>query len=155
MKHVHLVILVLLLAITLIGCTVGDSDKAQTALTDYFYYLNQGEFGQAAKLYGGDYDLLADWNPGIDSADHAKLFELGCLVNGLQCLPIMEVGAVEHSAEGVYEFYVQFENQDGSRFVLDEANAATNPTGTESTFKYTVFLSGDSFLVRELPPYLP
>lgn len=155
MKQFRLLVVLLLLVLTLTSCTTSESEKAQSALTDYFLYLSQGEFGRAAELYGGSYGVLVDWNPAVDPADHARLFEMGCLVNGLQCLPIKEIGAVEHSADGAYEFYVQFENHDGSLFVLDTAIATENPVGTESTFKYTVFLSGDEFLVRELPRYLP
>ncbi len=151
MKQLYAMVVLLLLVLALTGCTAGESDKAQTALKDYFIYLSQGEFGQAAEHYGGDYDVLADWNPDVDPTDHARLLEMGCLVNGLQCLPIREIGAIEHSADGVYELYVQFENQDGSLFVLN----AADPAETKSTFKYTVFLSGENFLVRELPLYLP
>ncbi len=125
----------------------ADLSAAQEALTRYFTLLHEGNYAEAAELYGGAYDTLTEWNPDANPDDHAALFELGCTVNGLQCLPVREVVASEETASGAFQFTVTFETADGEQFVLDAAGEAT------SEFVFTVVKVGDAFQVQELPVY--
>lgn len=131
-------------------------EKAETTLLRYFSLLSEGDYSQAAKLYGGDYALLAEWNPDIDPNDHAALLESGCTVNGLQCLPIKEVLISEQIAEDTYRFSVQFQNPDGSLFVRGPSSGATEEEmPSQSEFEFTVVGEGENFVVQELPVYVP
>ncbi len=154
MKHKRgpLLCLMMLGLLSLIGCRQqSDRDKAQEALTDYFALLNQGEYMKAAELYGGTYDVLTDWNPTVDPTDYPKLWEMGCTTNGLQCLQIQSIGAIEDSAPDTFEFYIQFENPDGTVFEQESLDGSPS----ESTFKFTVVKQEDGFVVQELPVYVP
>lgn len=142
-------ILMALITLGGVGCAPQtDAAAAQDALTRYFSLLHEGNYAEAAKLYGGDYNTLVEWNPDVDPNDHAGLFERGCTINGLQCLPIKTVGAREDAAPGIFEFYVQFEDPSGGVFVLESAPG-------ESTFKFTVVKTEGGFFVQELPVYVP
>jgi hypothetical protein len=59
---------------------------AEKTLGDYLLYLSEGNYAQAADLYGGSYDLLQGYNPTVDPSDFAALLEQGCTLNGLRCL---------------------------------------------------------------------
>jgi hypothetical protein len=149
---------ILLLIIVLGGTSCSsqtDSEKARDILTRYFSLLHQRKYAEAAELYGGEYEVLAEWNPTVDPNDHGKLLEMGCTINGLQCLPIKTIGAREDSAPDTFEFYIQFENPDGSVFVLESLDASTPGLRFETDFKFTVLKRGDDFVVQELPVYMP
>jgi hypothetical protein len=156
MRNVIPTILLLLVVLGGASCSSQtEGDKAQGVLTHYLSLLHKGKYVEAAKLYGGEYEVLAEWNPTIDPNDHAKLLELGCTINGLQCLPIKTIGAREDSVPGTFEFYVRFENPDGSVFVLESSDASTTGQLFETDIKFTVMKRGDDFVVRELPIYVP
>jgi hypothetical protein len=143
-------LLMALLVVSLcVACSPSEPKQAEAALKDFFAHLHDGDFAEAAALYGGEYDVLRDWNPDVEPSDHAALWERGCLVNGLQCLNIKTVGAYEAASPGVFEFYVQFEDPSGGVFHL-------NPqTGTESTFKFIVQETAAGYRVMEMPLYVP
>lgn len=127
--------------------------EAGEALADFLGHMGEGRYAEAAALYGGSYELLAEWNPGLDPQDHAALLENGCTVNGLQCLRPMSV-TLEASATGTYGFLVEFAAPDGSLFV--GAPGEGESTSPQSEFAFTVVADdGDGYLVQELPPYLP
>ena len=144
--------LIAMMLLGLNGCSDnGNGDRAEDVLMRYFALLHEGEYAQAAELYGGTYDILIDWNPTVDANDHSRLLEMGCTVNGLQCLPVKTLGAQEDSAANRFEFQLQFENPDGSTFMLEPPTVAQ----TQVDFKYTVEQRGDAFVVLELPVYVP
>ena len=156
MSKIRFAILFMTITFASIGCnSLRDEERAQRALNSYFTSLSDGDYAEAAKLYGGEYETLASWNPNVDPAEHVKLLELGCTANGLQCLPLLEIGAVEYSSPGIFEIYVQFENPDGSQFVLEYPDPSTSGSVNRSDFKFTVMKENDNFVVRELPPYVP
>lgn len=131
-------------------------DEAQTALLSYFSLLSEGDYASAAQLYGGDYQVLAEWNPDLDPNDRAALLESGCTINGLQCLPVKEVVTSERISADTYRFVVQFENPDGSLFVRGPSSGATEEEmPSQADFEFTVVRRGDSFVVQELPVYVP
>jgi hypothetical protein len=127
-----------------------DLDKAQETLLRFFSLLNQGHYAEGVDLYGGPYDVLQAWNPTADAQDYAELLERGCMANGLQCLPVKQILAVETGSRDRFIFTVTFENPDGSLFVL-------NPEGAipRSEFDYTVVRSEEDYIVEELPVYVP
>jgi hypothetical protein len=150
-KRMMIILLVLLVGLLGAGCSPSESRQAEHALVDYFAYLHDGEYEKAAALYGGEYDVLRDWNPEVDPSDCAALWERGCTVNGLQCLKIHKIGAYEAASPGTFEFWVQFESPGGGVFQTQSQAGG----GTKSSFKFTVQKTSDGYVVDELPVYLP
>ena len=148
-KTIDLLMMLLLVVSLCATCSPSGPKQAEAALKRFFSHLHDGEFAEAAALYGGEYDVLRDWNPDVEPSDCAALWEQGCLVNGLQCLKIKTVGAYEAASPGTFEFYVQFEDPSGGMFQLD------SQTGTESTFKFSVQETADGYRVMEMPIYVP
>lgn len=131
------------------------SDPAEGALVRYFSLLSEGNYADAVELHGGGYDVLLEWNPTADADDLVGLLKLGCTTNGLQCLPIKTITAMGTGAPNTFEFALQFENPDGSLFVLNPQGDWPNGTMPQSLFEYTVMKSGTGFVVQDLPVYAP
>lgn len=156
MNKLQILLTAVLTALWLSACTpLTDEAKARSILTSFFSYLDQGRYAEAATLYRGDYNILSEWNPEIDPDDYATLFEMGCTVNGLQCLAVDEINAVEHSAPNVFEFYVQFKNEDGSLYLQESVDALNSGQTPKSVFKFAVVRIADSYYIQDLPPYQP
>ncbi len=152
-----LVILLLTAGLTsACGVSAGDSDKAQQALVTFFEQLNRGDYEEAVKWYGGSYETLISFNPDQDPDDLTGLWENGCQINGLQCLPVRIVTFNERTFKGEYIFTVEFETPDGALFVL-EACCGENPTTPpQFQFEYRVVEGGDGqFRVLDMPVYMP
>lgn len=131
--------------------------RAQVALVDFYANLNNGEYDQAALLYGGPYDMLQGFNPEIDPADRLSLLRAGCEFNGLMCLPVLDLSFVEVNAQQEYVFEVVFANSDGSQFILGPCCGATEEEMPPiSGFPVRVACQrGGTCLVLDLPPYVP
>ncbi|MEJ2706550.1 MAG: hypothetical protein P8074_02940 [Anaerolineales bacterium] len=140
-----------------IESTQGQIDLARQALLDYFTALNQGDYLQAVELYGGSYELLADYNPDIPAEEHAQYFQAACRYNGFMCfLPLREIVAQEQVAADEFHFAVEFNNPDGTRFELGPCcGADPNSQPPVSQFGYTVVYREDGYRVMELPVYVP
>jgi hypothetical protein len=123
-----------------------DMTLARQGLETYFALLHGGCYTEAVAYYGGEYQVLRDWNPAVAHDDYAKLLENGCTVNGLQCLPVKEIAVQEEVSPVAYRFVVSFENHDGSTFV--------RAPSTE-LFAFAVLKVDDRFLVQDLPVYTP
>jgi hypothetical protein len=131
------------------GAAVGEMDdriQAREALQSFFGLLHDGRYAEAVSYYGGDYELLRDWNPTIARDDPARLFEKGCTVNGLQCLPVKIIVGEQARSAGEVRFTVEFMADNGSTFA--RSRSATQ-------FEYTVRKVEGRFLVQELPVYVP
>lgn len=129
------------------GCGGGESgDGPQETLNRYLTALNEGRYAEAAELYGGDYSALIDWNPTVDPADHALLLEMGCTVNGLQCLAVNSISSGPDTAADLFEYTVRFANDDGTIF--------GRPSDDQSFFTFTVRETENGYVVMELPVYL-
>jgi len=132
-------------------------EEARRNLILYFDLLSSRDYQQASILYGGDYDLLRDWNPLVPPTDFSTLFRHGCEANGLQCLQVARI--VEETIVSPWEvsFTVEFRTADGSLFVIGPCCGADPTTWLPvSQFTYTVI--GDCHgrhLVMELPPCVP
>ncbi len=128
--------------------------NARAALRLYFSLLHDRKYGEAINYYGGRYDVLKDWEPGVD--DPAALFEHGCTVGGLQCLEIKSIVHEEQISPAQVRFTVQFLNEDGTLFQRGPCCGATEAEmPTQTQFVYTVKQVGDKFLVSSLPVYVP
>jgi hypothetical protein len=127
--------------------------NAEQALVDYFRSLNGGDFRLAAKLYGGPTDLLQTWNPDIKDDLPAWLLS-ACKNNGLVCLLPRSARYQGLDERGGYRFLIEFNNPDGSLFVLGPCCGETNGPGI-SRFAFTVAPSSNGWQVMDLPPYVP
>jgi len=159
---------ILLLIIFLIGCTPkpintpqptslpSTAGEAQQALINFFALLNKENYTEADALYGGSYEQLQVFNPDADPSDHATLWASACEMSGLQCLKVRT--ATFKRLEGdTYVFQVEFNNADGSLFILGPccgANETEMPPVSQFEYKVTRSASGQ-FVVMDLPPYVP
>lgn len=123
----------------------GDLAQARAALQEFFSLLYDQRYEEAIQYYGGDYDILQEWNPTVAGDDHAQLFQNGCILNGLQCLGLMTVLQEQEVSPGQFLFTVEFVQDDGRLF----------SRGMDSQFTYTVRNVDGVFLVQELPVYVP
>lgn len=153
----RLIILLFLIVVLVAACNsaVQEWEAAQQALVDYFTLLNQGQYNKVIALYGGSYESLIAMNPDINSFDLERLWEHGCTINGLQCLPVRSA-TLKEQGDNTFDFIVEFSNPDGSRFVLGPCCGAdaTQMLPMEK-FTYQVVKKDGRFLVMDLPVYLP
>ena len=142
------------LAVLLLGACAGgvsDSEEAKKNLIASFDFLNQGQYDEAAELYGGSYEILVEFNPALDSEDRPILLKNGCEINGLQCLTVLTTDFKGTNADGDYVLIVQFKDADGELFVQQALNAPP-----VFTFEYRVQKTPKgNFVVLDLPVYLP
>jgi hypothetical protein len=118
--------------------------------------LNTGEYDKAIPLYGSGYESLQVFNPQIDPADHLALWTWVCENKLLQCLEIRST-TLQHQEEDTYVFQVEFNNPDGSLFVLGPccgANETEMPPVSEFEFTVTRNAAGN-YVVMNTPPYVP
>ena len=129
--------------------------EAEKDLRAYLTFLHTGDYVAAAKLYGGDIDLLQTWNSDIPNADLPTLLESACSQNGLQCLPPRSITYRSSEVDG-HHFWVEFNNVDGTMFQQGPCCGETigNPV---SMFPFFVekSRSGDGYVVQDSPPYVP
>jgi hypothetical protein len=131
----------------------ADVDEARQVLQDYLMALNSGDFVLAAELYGGDTSLLQSWNPDIGD-DLPALLERACTQNGLRCLVPRLITYRAPDSDGGYNFYVEFNNDDGTLFQQGPCCGETSGTPV-SMFPFLVEKSARGLVVTDLPPYVP
>ena len=130
--------------------------EAQSVLIQFFDLLNAKQYADADLLYGGDYEQLQIFNTEADPADHAALWSWSCENAGLQCLKVRT--ATFKTLQGdTYIFQVEFNNPDGSLFVLGPCcGSDETEMPPVSQFDYHVSRNTDGkFRVMDLPPYVP
>ena len=130
-----------------------DAVDAQVALHLYLTALASGDYIQAAKLYGGDTELLQTWNPDIKD-DLPKWLERACTQNGLVCMGPRTITYRGVDADGAYLFDVEFTSADGTLFVQGPCCGETEGP-TFSSFPFRVKKIEYGFAVLDLPPYVP
>ena len=137
--------------------TADDNESAHNILVQFFDHLQAGRYEEAVSLYGGDYQLLAGQNPETDPADHAALMKNACMFNGYQCLEIKLAGIDRKTSPDEYVFGVQFQNEDGTPFVLGPCcGALETEQPPVSFFEIRVLKNAEGeFLVLDMPPYMP
>lgn len=125
-------------------------------LVNFLTLLHTRNYADAVPLYGGDYEQLQVFNPQIDPADKAALWAWACDNQLLQCLEVRSATFKTMTGES-YIFQVEFNNPDGSLFVLGPccgANETEMPP--VSQFEYTLRLNEEMrFVVLNPPPYVP
>lgn len=130
---------------------LDDLDQARATLIAYLSALNEGRYAEAAQLYGGSYELLHEYNPGVAPSDKAGLLEGACTANGFVCARVHAIVDAEARSPTEFVFTVELE-ENGKVFVF------TPPPGAEgqsrSRFPFTVVKADDTFLVLDLPPYV-
>jgi len=134
-----------------------EAAQAEAAARDFYAALHQGDYQNAVELYGGSYDVLTGMNPDLDPEDRSGLLAQGCEFNGLVCLEMGEVLAVERTGEGEYTFTVQFLLDDREVFVLGPC-CGEDETSMPPVSGFQVRAARDGskeFKALDLPPYLP
>lgn len=134
----------------------SEAEQARSVLVDFLTSLNIGNYDRAVTIYGGEYDALQVFNPQLNPSDHLALWTWVCENQLLQCLEVRSAN-LQHQEDNTYVFQVEFNNPDGSLFVLGPccgANETEMPPVSE--FEYTVTKTADGkFIVMNLPPYVP
>lgn len=161
---------ILLLTLLLVGCAPqpvkvppftpttlpSTASEAHDVLINFLTMLHTKNYGEAVPLYGGEYEQLQVFNPEIDPNDHVTLWTWACDHQLLQCLEVRSATFKELRGDS-YIFQVEFNNPDGSLFVLGPccgANETEMPP--VSQFEYTVSRNTDHrFVVMNMPPYVP
>jgi hypothetical protein len=137
--------------------TPAPAQAARQALEAYFSALSVGHYTDAAALYGGDYQVLADNNPDLDPNDHAALFQNACQINGFVCnLAIKDYVSESQPSEAEFVFTVEFQTPDGALFSLGPccgADPTEMPPATQ--FEYHVQVVDGKYLVMDLPVLQP
>ena len=128
---------------------------AMETLTQYFSYLRDGLYAEAARLYGGSYQELADMNSLIDPADYEALWENACKVNGFQCLYVESIGPKSQISPNEFTFLVGFMDDEGNTFRREACCGESNAT-SQGEFEFRVKKAQDGgFKVMDLPVYVP
>ena len=136
--------------------TVSGADDARATLMEFLTLLNTGNYQEAVPLYGGEYEALQVFNPEIAPSDRLGLWRWACENRLLQCLEVRSA-ILLHQEGDTYVFQVEFNNPDGSLFVLGPccgANETEMPPVSE--FEFTVTRNAeDRFVILNTPPYVP
>ncbi|HNQ95648.1 MAG TPA: hypothetical protein PKK96_11465 [Anaerolineales bacterium] len=132
------------------------ASDAQTLLIQFFDLLNAKQYAKADLFYGGGYEQLRVFNASADPEDHAALWSWACENAGLQCLTV-RTATLKNSDSDTFAFLVEFNNPDGSLFVLGPCcGADETEMPPVSQFEYRVARDSDGQLkVMDLPPYTP
>jgi len=132
------------------------ASEAHEVLVNFLTSLNTKNYADAVPLYGGEYDQLHVFNPELDPSDHIALWTWACGNQLLQCLEVRSATFKELRGDS-YVFQVEFNNPDGSLFVLGPccgANLTDMPP--VSQFDYTISRNAEHrFVVMNTPPYMP
>ena len=131
--------------------------SAYNTLSQFFDHLHAGRYEEAVKLYGGSYQVMIEQNPTIDPSDYVALIRNACTVNGFQCLQLKVAGIEYKPSPNEYLFTVQFQNEDGSLFLLGPCcGAPETEQPPVSLFEVRVVQVADGeFRILDMPPYKP
>jgi hypothetical protein len=129
-----------------------DLERARNLLVRYFKLLHDGYYDDAAQLYGGSYDVLAQWNPDVPANHYGQLLAAACDVE-LRCLEVRRVVRMSAISASLFEFVVEFSNEDGTLFERAACCGAKGPPNSQ--FTYNVVKRGADLKVDGLPVYVP
>lgn len=140
------------------GRTAGQGvELARQSLIQFFEYLNDGMYEEAAGLYGGTYEVMISHNEDVDPVDRIALWGRACTMNGAQCLRVRSATLQEQISPTEYVFLVEFEYDDGTLFVQGPCcGADETQQPPRSQFPYRVARQPrNDFVVLDMPIYLP
>lgn len=132
-----------------------DERNARDSLAQFINLLSTGQYANAAAFYGGDYQILRDYNPDItgdpisnpsvqdQAAVQAQLLERGCTVNGFLCLPQRRIVGATRSDTNTFIVEVELNNRDGSQY--------SNPANGGAPFSLRVQRIGGQWFVLDIP----
>jgi hypothetical protein len=126
--------------------------QAQETLRKYLAALIEGRYDEAAPLYGGSYEQLTDFNPGLDFSDKPTLLRAACTVNGVQCLKAGTIKEGKTVQPAEFTFLVEFVATDGQPYTFYPPPGAAGEPRTQ--FRFTVTKLRGTYRVLELPPYV-
>lgn len=133
-----------------------DPVSARRALLRYFEILNQKNYDQVETIFGGDLQVLLEYNPDVRLDQVGKLFESACTINGFQCLAIKNILDEKKIDDFNFVFMVEFQTNEGDLFVLGPCCGATaQEMPPVSQFPIRVSWKNGEYRVMDLPPYVP
>ena len=118
--------------------------------------LHTKNYADASPLYDSEYEALQVFNPEIGLDGHVALWTWACDHQLLQCLEVRSASFKELRGD-TYVFQVEFNNPDGSLFVLGPccgANETEMPPISHFEFRVSRNTDG-KFVVMDIPPYVP
>lgn len=130
--------------------------EAHDVLVNFLTLLHTKNYADAVALYGGEYQQLQVFNTQIDPTDHVALWAGACDNQLLRCLEVRSATFKEHRGDS-YIFQVEFNNPDGSLFVLGPCCGA-NETEMPSVSQFELTVSRNAahrYVVMNTPPYVP
>jgi hypothetical protein len=132
------------------------ASEAHDVLVNFLTLLHTRNYAEAVPLYGGEYEQLQVFNTAIDPNDKIALWTWACDHQLLQCLQV-RAATFQHLVGDSYIFQVEFDNPDGSLFILGPCcGADETEMPPVSQFEYTVSRNADHrFVVMNTPPYVP
>lgn len=141
----------------------------------FFKYLSEKKYSDAVYFYDGSYESLRGWNSLVPKDDLETLWKNACEINGLHCLPILKVvkkeklipkevfskdallewREKENKYNIVYEYTVNYQNQDGTVFETGPCCGQEDTGVRIKDFKVLVAGNGENFFVLNAPEYTP
>lgn len=133
----------------------AEIEAARQSLLAYMIALNEGRYDDAADFFGGDMQVLREYNPNIPADDRAALFQAACMQNGFVCeLSVLNEISAARITPTKFRFVVELQYADGSQFVLGSC-CGTDPSGEPlaTQFEFYVEQLDGRYLVLTLPVY--
>ena len=134
----------------------GNQQDARTTLINYLTALNQADYSEAARYFGGDPEILRGYNPDVDPTDLETLLKRACEFNGFQCMQLKKIVSEAQDDEDSYLFTVEYQTKMNKLFVLGPCCGATeDEMPSVSQFQIRVKFQDQTYFVMDLPPYVP
>ena len=160
------VLIVILGSSTLFSCSnpisnsapeiTGNLEDARTALINYLSALNQADYSEAARYFGGDPEILRAYNPDVAPTDLETLLKRACELNGFQCMQLKNIVSETRVDEESFLFTVEYQTKMNELFVLGPCCGATeDEMPSVSQFQIRVKFQDQAYFVMDLPPYVP
>jgi len=140
--------------------TVPPGDPAAQTLARFLQAMHAGRYADAVPLYAGSYDRLRQQHPDVATDDYATLLERACTPeSGHQCLQPHTIAVWENPQGPAFEpgdqgYLVTFLDANGDVFTVIRPSVEGGAEEV-SEFPFRVSPDGETFVVRNLPPYVP
>jgi hypothetical protein len=113
-----------------------DEDAARQAILSFFHALKEWRFEDAAKLFGGSYDVYKTQDESISADQPAMAWQNICQMEF--CLDVADILDARLVAPDEYEFQVGFVTDNGARFDYSICCGNFQPTPAVTWFVYSV-----------------